>query len=164
MFVNVRSNGWNMWVMLSWTSMSRMFRCCCKEVTSYVVWQWKTSTMRRVAWCGFAKSWCCFLTNGTKISVITLIDSCLLLWCLVLALRQKKSGNLNLGTLCTVFPTYITCTRRNYPPRVTMNVPVMLLLSADLMMRMTLKNFSPFHGALLGYISMGFDLSSSQGC
>ena len=45
-----------------------------------------------------------------------------------------------------------------------MNVPVMLLLSADLMMRMTLKTFSPFHGALLGYISIGFDLSSSQGC
>ena len=47
------------------------------------------------------------------------------------ALRQNDSENLNRGRDCLVLPPQINCIGKNFPDRVMMKVPVMLLLSVE---------------------------------
>ena len=102
-------------------------------MASSVIWPRNTSKMSRAAWSRFCNSLRWFSTYGTIISVTTLIESWVLLKCLGFELSENESGNSKFGRLFSVFPHKISCIRKNCPSRVTMKVPVILLLSDDLM-------------------------------
>ena len=102
--LTIRSNSWNMWVMLFGTKTNKMLCFCKKEVTFSVTWLRNTSKMKRAAWSGFCNSLHWFSTYGTTISVTTLIDSWLLLKCLGFTLNENESGNSKFGRLFSLFP------------------------------------------------------------